>query len=123
LGQHGHRKPHAQTRHGNKKEALHRLLHGPARKNLSGSVFAPIGNQYHLFGKCGSVGAAWHALFITGIRHPGTVIYADEGQDGMMFDPKTIGLEHARGKRRQWKPHNLLAVWPLPLRFLRRAIV
>jgi hypothetical protein len=44
---------------------------------------------------CGDYGWGTHGTryFITDIRHPGTVIYADEGQDGMMFDPKTIRLE------------------------------
>jgi hypothetical protein len=44
---------------------------------------------------CGDYGWSTHGVryFMTDIRHPGSVLYLNEGQDGMMFDPKTVTLE------------------------------
>jgi hypothetical protein len=44
---------------------------------------------------CGDYGWSTHGgrYFMTDIRHPGSVVYLNEGQDGMMFDPKTVTIE------------------------------
>lgn len=41
---------------------------------------------------CGTYGWSTHGrrYFMTDIRHPERVIYFDEGQDGMMFDPLSV---------------------------------
>lgn len=44
---------------------------------------------------CGELGASTHGLryFMTDLRQPGRVIYVNEGQDGMLFDPRSITLD------------------------------
>ena len=43
---------------------------------------------------CGDYGWSTHGTryFQTDLRHPGKVVYIDEGQDGTFFDPHTITL-------------------------------
>jgi hypothetical protein len=44
---------------------------------------------------CGDYGWSTHGVryFMTDIRHPDSVVYLNEGQDGMMFDPTTVTIE------------------------------
>jgi hypothetical protein len=44
---------------------------------------------------CGDYGWSTHGVryFMTDIRHPDSVLYLNEGQDGMMFDPRTVTIE------------------------------
>jgi hypothetical protein len=44
---------------------------------------------------CGDFGWSTHGLryFMTDIRHPESVLYLNEGQDGMMFDPTTVTID------------------------------
>lgn len=44
---------------------------------------------------CGEYGWSTHGVryFMTDLIHPGTVIYFNLGQDGTMFDPRTVTLE------------------------------
>ena len=44
---------------------------------------------------CGDYGWSTHGLryFMTDIRHPDNVLYLNEGQDGMMFDPRTVRID------------------------------
>lgn len=43
---------------------------------------------------CGDYGWSTHGIryFVSDIRHPDTVLYINIGQDGMMFDPRTVTL-------------------------------
>jgi len=44
---------------------------------------------------CGDYGWSTHGLryFMTDIRHADSVLYLNEGQDGMMFDPRTVTID------------------------------
>lgn len=43
---------------------------------------------------CGDYGWSTHGVryFLTDIRHPGTVVYVNAGQDGLMFDDRTVTI-------------------------------
>lgn len=44
---------------------------------------------------CGDLGASTHGVryFMTDLRAPGRVVFVNEGQDGLMFDPRSITLD------------------------------
>lgn len=47
---------------------------------------------------CGELGASTHGIryFVTDLRFPGRVVYVNEGQDGLLFDPSSITLSDDR---------------------------
>lgn len=44
---------------------------------------------------CGELGVSTHGLryFMTDLRQPGRVVHVNEGQDGLLFDPRSITLD------------------------------